>query len=49
MFNNIVICLGGGLTVLVVGLLLWNQNRQQWLLNKKANRKEQLIREPKLR
>ncbi|XP_022948689.1 uncharacterized protein LOC111452284 isoform X2 [Cucurbita moschata] len=30
------------------GLLLWNQNRQQWLLNKKANRKEQLIREPKL-
>lgn len=49
MFHNIVMLLGGGLTVLVVGLLLWNQTRQDWMQNKKPNRKEQSIRDPKLR
>ncbi|CAK9162216.1 unnamed protein product, partial [Ilex paraguariensis] len=33
---------------LAVGLLLWNQTRQQWLGSKKSNNRTQL-REPKLR
>ncbi|CAL5444105.1 unnamed protein product [Camellia sinensis] len=36
------------LNVLVVGLLLWNQTRQQWIGNKKPDNREQGLREPKL-
>lgn len=31
------------------GLLLWNQNRQQWIGNKKADNHKMNIREPKIR
>lgn len=30
------------------GLLLWNQNRQHWVQNRKSGNKRQVIREPKL-
>ncbi|XP_008454230.1 uncharacterized protein LOC103494700 isoform X1 [Cucumis melo] len=30
------------------GLLLWNQNRQHWVQNRKSGNRKQVIREPKL-